>query len=281
MSVRVGVFGAGGAMGREVMRAVLAAEADGAGVELVGAFARAGSAHIGRDAGALAGVGECGVAVAAAERLGAEDLQLDAVIDFSAPAGTLQCARLCAARGIALATGVTGFTDEERAAVAAAGEKVAVVMAANMSAGIHAMAELIARAAALLRAGALGGGFDLEIFEAHHRRKKDAPSGTALQLGEILAAATGADFRECAVFGRHGRDEARQAGDIGFSVLRGGDIAGEHRVVFAAEGEVLEVIHRAGARGAFARGAVRAARFAARADKGVYGMREVLTEGDF
>ena len=116
----------------------------------------------------------------------------------------------------------------------------------------------------------------MEVFEAHHRRKKDAPSGTALRLGEVLAAATDSDLSECGVYARHGRDEKRRVDEIGFSVLRGGDIAGEHRVIFAGEGEVLEVIHRAGNRGAFARGAVRAALFAASAKKGIYGMREVL-----
>ena len=270
MTPRVGVFGAGGSMGREVIRAVLESDA----AELGGAFERENSEHLGADAGALAGVGKCGVLLSAAEDLAGADLEV--VIDFSTPSGSAHCARLCATGGIALVTGVTGLTAEERAEVRMAGEKVAVVLAANMSVGVNAMAEAIGRLAVLLRAGKLGGGFDMEVFEAHHRRKKDAPSGTALFLGEVLAEATDSDLAECGVYSRHGREEKRGDGEIGFSVMRGGDIAGEHRVVFAGDGEVLEVVHRAGNRGAFARGAVRAAIFAAKAKKGVYGMQEVL-----
>ena len=278
MTPRVGVFGAGGSMGREVIRAVLESDA----AELGGAFEHEDSEHLGADAGDLAGVGKCGISLVAAGDLAGADVGVGVgvgvgvVIDFSTPLGSVRCARLCAEGGIALVTGVTGLTAEERAEVELAGTKVAVVLAANMSVGINAMADVIGRLAVLLRAGELGGGFDMEVFEAHHRRKKDAPSGTALMLGEVLAAATGSDLGECGVYGRHGREEKRGAGEIGFSVMRGGDIAGEHRVVFAGDGEVLEVVHRAGNRGAFARGAVRAAIFAAKAKKGVYGMQEVL-----
>ena len=270
MTPRVGVFGAGGSMGREVIRAVLESDA----AELGGAFEHEDSEHLGADAGDLAGVGKCGVMLAAAGDLAGSDLGV--AIDFSTPSGSVRCARLCAEGGIALVTGVTGLTAEERLEVELAGKKVAVVLAANMSVGVNAMADVIGRLAVLLRAGELGGGFDMEVFEAHHRRKKDAPSGTALMLGEVLAAATGSDLGESGVYSRHGREEKRGAGEIGFSVMRGGDIAGEHRVVFAGDGEVLEVVHRAGNRGAFARGAVRAAIFAAKARKGVYGMQEVL-----
>ena len=278
MIPRVGVFGAGGSMGREVIRAVLESDA----AELGGAFEHEESEHLGADAGALAGVGKCGISLAAAGDLAGADVGVGAgvgvgvVIDFSTPSGSVRCARLCAEGGIALVTGVTGLTAEELAEVELAGEKIPVVLAANMSVGVNAMADVIGRLAVLLRAGKLGGGFDMEVFEAHHRRKKDAPSGTALFLGEVLAAATKSDLGECGVYGRHGREEKRGAGEIGFSVMRGGDIAGEHRVVFAGDGEVLEVVHRAGNRGAFARGAVRAAIFAAATKKGVYGMREVL-----
>ena len=274
MTPRVGVFGAGGSMGREVIRAVLESDA----AELGGAFEHEDSKHLGADAGDLAGVGKCGITLMAAGDLAGADVGVGVgvVIDFSTPSGSVRCARLCAEGGIALVTGVTGLTAEERLEVELAGKKIAVVLAANMSVGINAMADVIGRLAVLLRAGELGGGFDMEVFEAHHRRKKDAPSGTALMLGEVLAAATKSDLGECGVYGRHGREEKRGAGEIGFSVMRGGDIPGEHRVVFAGDGEVLEVIHRAGNRGAFARGAVRAAIFAAKAKKGIYGMPEVL-----
>ena len=274
MTPRVGVFGAGGSMGREVIRAVLESDA----AELGGAFEHEDSEHLGADAGDLAGVGKCGISLMAAGDLAGADVGVGVgvVIDFSTPLGSVRCARLCAEGGIALVTGVTGLTAEERLEVELAGKKVAVVLAANMSVGINAMADVIGRLAVLLRAGELGGGFDMEVFEAHHRRKKDAPSGTALMLGEVLAAATNSDLAECGVYSRHGREEKRGDGEIGFSVMRGGDIPGEHRVVFAGDGEVLEVVHRAGNRGAFACGAVRAAIFAATAKKGVYGMREVL-----
>ena len=272
MKIRLGIFGAGGAMGREVARTIL--ESDSA--ELGGAFERDGSGWLGMDAGIAAGVGACGVPITEADKIAEANLR--AMIDFSTPSGSLRCAKLCAENGIALAVGVTGFTPEERAELERHGKKIPLVIAANMSAGINAMADAVARAATLLRAGNLGGGFDIEVFEAHHRRKKDAPSGTALYLGEILAKATNADLKKRGVFTRHGREEARLTDEIGFSVARGGDIAGEHRVIFAGEGEVLEITHRAGTRASFARGALRAALFAANAKQGVHGMPEVLAE---
>ena len=272
MKIRLGIFGAGGAMGREVARTIL--ESDSA--ELGGAFERDGSGWLGMDAGIAAGVGACGVPITEADKIAGANLR--AMIDFSTPSGSLRCAKLCAENGIALAVGVTGFTPEERAELERHGKKIPLVIAANMSAGINAMADAVARAATLLRAGNLGGGFDIEVFEAHHRRKKDAPSGTALYLGEILAKATNADLKKRGVFTRHGREEARLTDEIGFSVARGGDIAGEHRVIFAGEGEVLEITHRAGTRASFARGAVRAALFAANAKPALYGMPEVLSQ---
>ena len=223
MTPRVGVFGAGGSMGREVIRAVLESDA----AELGGAFEHEESEHLGADAGALAGVGKCGISLAAAGDLAGADVGVGVgvgvgvVIDFSTPSGSVRCARLCAEGGIALVTGVTGLTAEERAEVELAGEKIPVVLAANMSVGVNAMADVIGRLAVLLRAGKLGGGFDMEVFEAHHRRKKDAPSGTALFLGEVLAAAT--------KFGLGGMRRLRSSWSRGKARGRGDRIFGHAR----------------------------------------------------
>ena len=269
-AVRVGVFGAGGGMGREVIRAAL----ESGEVELAGAYERADSPRLGTDAGVLAGAGACGVLIAPESELAAA--RLDAVIDFSVPSASLRCAAMCRKSGAALVSGVTGFTVAEKRELEDAGADIAVVIAPNMSLGVHAMARLIREAAILLGAGRADSGFDMEILEAHHRRKRDAPSGTALFLGEVLASAVGSDLERSAVFTRRGRAEKRRAGEIGFAVVRGGDVAGEHRVMFLGDGEILEVSHRAGSRKAFALGAARAALFAARAEKGVYGMADVL-----
>ena len=299
MSVRVSVFGAGGAMGREVVRAVLESDA----TVLVGAHERSESPFIGQDAGALAGTEPCGVAISPESELGKAGgtgsesgtesgaggesdakgggggkVGTDVVIDFSTPDASLRCAAMCRERGAALAVGVTGFSAEQRAELAEAGNDIAVVIAPNMSAGVNAMVSLAARAAKLLRAGKLGGGFDMEVLESHHRRKRDAPSGTALQLGEALAAATGADFSSDAVYARHGGNLSRRPEEIGFAATRGGDIAGEHRVIFAGDGERLEIVHRAANRTAFARGAVRAALFAAKSPPGIYAMSDALSD---
>ena len=270
MSARVGVFGACGGMGREAVRAVV----ESGETKLAGAFERADSPRLGEDAGVWAGAGACGILIS--PESGLAESGLDAVIDFSVPAASLRCAVACRGSGTALVSGVTGFTAAEKKELERAGDDIAVVIAPNMSLGIHAMAKLIRQAAVLLKAGGGGGGFDLEILEAHHRRKRDAPSGTALFLGETLAEATGTGLERSAVFTRRGRAETRAVGEIGFAVLRGGDVAGEHRVLFLGDGEVLEISHRAGSRKAFAMGAVRAALFAAKAKKGVYGMAEVL-----
>jgi 4-hydroxy-tetrahydrodipicolinate reductase len=237
--------------------------------ELAGASEAPGSEHLGADAGVLAGVGENGVIVtgdAAAMFAG-----VDAVIDFTAPAATLAHAQLAADAGCALVAGTTGLEDEHRAVLEAAAAAVPIVWAPNMSAGVNllfAVTQQVARA--------LGDDFDIDIVEMHHRHKVDAPSGTALGLGQAAAAGRGVDFDAVKVLSREGITGERKRGDIGFATLRGGDVVGEHTVVFAGAGERIELSHKATDRAIFARGAVRAALWTAGKPAGLYTMADVL-----
>lgn len=268
-ALRIGVAGAAGRMGREIISTVLAEQNNT--VILSAALESSQNAAIGGDAGVLAGVGKCDILVNTIEKLGASPF--DVLIDFSTPATTVSHADFCAAGNMALVIGVTGFGDEQKKRIQSAAQKIALVMSPNMSLGVNALFALADTAARLLKAGRLGGGYDMEVFEAHHRRKKDAPSGTALRLGETLANATGTTLKQNAVFDRQG---LRDDNDIGFSVVRGGDIVGEHRVIFAGGGEQLELIHRSTSRANYAAGAVQAAKFAATADAGLYDMTPVI-----
>lgn len=201
---------------------------------------------------------------------------LDALIDFTVPAASLQLTTLCEQHGVASVIGTTGFTEAEKLRLHELSSSIAIVLAPNMSVGVNALFELAEHAAKLLQAGALGGGYDMEVFETHHRNKKDAPSGTALYMGELLARTTGVDFSTAAVHDRHGREYSRKEHEIGFSVVRGGDIVGEHRAIFAGNGEQLEIVHRSTSRTNYAIGALRAALFAANATPGMYNMSAVL-----
>ena len=262
--MRIIVVGASGRMGRMLIRAVCEAE----GAQLVGATERPGSGWIGQDAGTLAGVPELGVAVA-------DDLaacpDADVLIDFTAPQATLAHAGIIAARGMRMVIGTTGFEpgmlDELKTTLA----DTPAVMAANYSVGVNLSLELIRRAAAVL-----GNDYDAEIFEAHHRHKVDAPSGTALAMGRALADGRGVQLDDVAVFTRQGITGARRAGDIGFSVVRGGNIVGEHKAMFIADEERVEINHVAADRMVFARGAVRAAAWLTGRGPGWYDMRDVL-----
>ncbi|MGI9307320.1 MAG: 4-hydroxy-tetrahydrodipicolinate reductase [Gammaproteobacteria bacterium] len=258
--VRIGVSGAAGRMGRRITAAVLRHKK----TALASALEFSGHAELGQDAAVLAGEAAAGVCVADKFNPAAE-----VFIDFSAPSAALSLAAKCREHRIPLVVGTTGFNDAEERELKNAGADIALVFAPNMSAGVHVMFELAALAARRLR------GYDMEIAEAHHREKRDAPSGTALRLGEVMAEAAGVNFSEAAVFSRRGQGK-RKSGDIGFSALRGGDIVGEHRAVFAGDGEYLEIIHRSGSRDNYASGAVLAAIFAARAAPGLYDMRAVL-----
>jgi 4-hydroxy-tetrahydrodipicolinate reductase len=252
-------------MGRMVVSVITATD----GCELAGATEAPGSEHLGADAGALAGVGDNGVALT--DDTAAMFAGVDAVIDFTVPVATSTHAQIAAAAGCALVAGTTGLDDDNRAVLEAAAASVPVVWAPNMSAGVNllfAVTQQVARA--------LGEDFDIEIVEMHHRHKVDAPSGTALGLGEAAAAGRGVDFDAVKVLSREGITGERRQGDIGFATLRGGDVVGEHSVVFAGAGERIELSHRATDRAIFARGAVRAALWTAGKPAGLYTMNDVL-----
>jgi len=260
--IHVVVSGAAGRMGRALVR--LIREADD--LELVGALEAPGHPCLGSDAGILAGAGECGIRIAA-------DLPktFDVLVDFSLPEGAVERVAACAERGTAAVIGTTGFSDEQRKRIAAASKRCAVVLSPNMSVGVnvlfHAAADL---------ARTLGPEYDIEIVEAHHRFKKDAPSGTALKLAEEIAEATGRDPAKSAVHGRGPGQPPRREGEIGIHAIRAGDIVGEHIVYYSGLGERLELKHVAHTRDTFARGALRAVRWVADRGPGLYSMADVL-----
>ena len=263
--MKIGIVGCAGRMGRMVTAAVAAAE----GCVVAAGSEAAGSLALGQDVTGLAGLPACGVKVTA------DAAQLfrvaDAVIDFSAPAAALIHARLAEQSGKALIVGTTGLGPEHEAAIAAAAQKSAVVRSANFSVGVNLAIALVHRAAQ-----ALGPDYDLEIVEMHHRHKVDAPSGTALALGAAAAAGRGVSLAEKSVRARDGHTGERKKGDIGFATLRGGDVIGDHTVIFAGEGERVEIGHRASSRAVFAHGAVRAALWTRGRAPGLYSMRDVL-----
>jgi 4-hydroxy-tetrahydrodipicolinate reductase len=266
MATRVAVIGAAGRMGRALVRAVTETEQ----ARLAAAVDRPGNDALGTDAGTLAGVAALGVPVTA-ERPAAG--AADVWIDFSAPAATVASAQAAAAAGARLVIGTTGLSPGDREAIAAAAQRVPLVLAANTSVGITVLLRVVADVAR-----ALGPGYDLEIVETHHRAKRDAPSGTALRLAEALAEATGRDLSRAARTARQGDVGPRTDEEIGLQTLRGGDVIGDHTVHFLGLGERIEVTHRASSRDTFARGAVRAALWLAQPDRtpGLYDMRDVL-----
>ena len=264
-AVRVAITGAAGRMGRTLVRAVQARPE----CRLVAAVEHDGSPALGADAGVLAGVDALGVAVVA--DLAAVLPDVDVVIDFTTPEGTRRHAELCAGAGTALVVGTTGLGEDDEAALAAAAATAAVVSAPNFSVGVNLALRLVRLAAEVV-----GDSADIEIVEMHHRHKVDAPSGTALRMGEVVAEALGRDLDGVAEHGRSGRGDARSRSTIGFHALRGGDVVGDHTVVFASEGERIEITHKASDRMTFAGGAVRAAVWAARQVPGSYGMEAVL-----
>ena len=264
-TLKIGVLGAGGRMGRMVTQVAQ----ETAGCALAGGVEPAGSPFLGQDLGALAGLGPLGVAVEA--DAAALIARADAVIEFSTPAATVAHAGLAAEAGTVHVIGTTGLGAADEAALAEAAARTAIVYAPNMSLGVNLLMSLVERVAR-----ALDPDYDIEVFEMHHRHKVDAPSGTALGLGRAAAAGRGVDLDEVAARARDGHTGARQAGDIGFAVLRGGDVVGDHTVVFAAEGERLELTHRASSRAIYARGAVKAALWARGKPPGLYTMKDVL-----
>jgi 4-hydroxy-tetrahydrodipicolinate reductase len=262
--IKVVVTGAAGRMGTQIVRGVQAAE----GMALCGAVERPGAAT-GQDAGALAGLGAIGVVVQddLAKALGGADV----VVDFTSHEASARHAEACAARGVALVIGSTGFTPEAKARVEAAARKIPIVLSPNMSVGVNVLFELVRQAAKVL-----GDAYDVEIVEIHHKKKRDAPSGTAVRLGEVAAEALGRDPQDALAYARHGILGERPPWQIGVQTLRGGDVVGEHTVYFCGEGERLELTHRATSREQFARGAVRAAAWIAGKPAGLYDMADVL-----
>jgi 4-hydroxy-tetrahydrodipicolinate reductase len=251
-------------MGRTLIEAVLSAS----DCRLTGALEIAASAAIGHDAAAFLGRAS-GVAVTSDLRQGLASAQV--LIDFTRPSGTLAHLDICRDLGVKAVVGTTGFTDVQRAEIAAIARQIAVVLAPNMSVGVNVMMKLLAVAAPALREG-----YDIEIIEAHHRHKVDAPSGTALKMGEVVAHALGRDLKHCAVYGREGVTGERDPSTIGFATVRGGDIVGDHTVMFAGIGERVEITHRSSSRATYAQGSLRAARFLADKPNGLFGMDQVL-----
>jgi 4-hydroxy-tetrahydrodipicolinate reductase len=262
--VRIAVLGAAGKMGRAIVRAL----AEQQGATLSAAVDREGSPELGRDAGLLAGLGANQITLES--RLPAAG-KADVWIDFSSAAASVEHARAAAERGVRLVVGTTGLNPPERQSIAAAATKVPVVLSPNMSVGVNVLIDLVQSAAR-----ALGPDYDIEIVEAHHRLKRDAPSGTALRLYEALTEATGRDPETTGRFQRHGDIGPRTATEIGMQTIRGGDVVGDHTVFFLGMGERVEITHRASSRDTFARGAVRAALWLAKRSPGLYDMRDVL-----
>ena len=263
--MKIGIVGAAGRMGRMLIAEVLGVE----GCQLAGGTEPPGSGVLGQDLGLLIGAAEHGLSIG--DDTGALFKASDAVVDFTHPDATARHAALSGETGVALIVGTTGFEAQHMEALGRAAAKAAVVQAANMSIGVNLLLGLTEQVAS-----ALGDDYDIEITEMHHRYKVDAPSGTALALGAAAAKGRGVNLEDVSDRGRDGEAGPRIAGDIGFSVIRGGDVAGDHTVIFAGPGERVELTHKAGSREIFARGAIRAALWTEGRAPGLYSMRDVL-----
>lgn len=263
-ALNIAIAGASGRMGRALLETVTAAD----DCRVSAALDRAGSDQIGQDSGALVGRAN-GVAIS--DNLEQALAGSQVLIDFTRPEATLAHLQVCQRLGINLVIGTTGFSEEQKATIRAAADSIAIVMAPNMSVGVNLLLNLLDTAAR-----ALATGYDIEIVEMHHRHKVDAPSGTALRLGEAVAHALGRNLEECAVYGREGITGERDPSTIGFATMRGGDVVGDHTVVFAGIGERVEITHKASSRATFAQGAVRAARFLSGRQRGLFDMQDVL-----
>ena len=261
---KIAITGASGRMGRVLIQAVTETE----GFELGAALVRSGSSMLGVDAGELAGVGKLNVVIT--DDLKAAADSFDVLIDFTRPEATLENLKTCCEAGKNIVIGTTGFDDAGKQAITDAGNDIGVVFAPNMSVGVNLTLKLLDIAARVM-----GDDVDIEVIEAHHRHKVDAPSGTALRMGEVVANALGRDLKECAVYGREGISGERDRKTIGFETIRAGDIVGEHTVMFADIGERVEITHKASSRMTFASGAVRAAGWII-GKKGEFDMMDVL-----
>jgi 4-hydroxy-tetrahydrodipicolinate reductase len=262
---KVGLVGVAGRMGQTLVKACL----NTSGVVLAGAVERDDSPAIGMDVGEVAGMLRLGIAVT--DDLAKVIDDIDVLIDFTRPSSTLRHVEICRKAGKRIVIGTTGFTADEKARIQQAAADIAIVMAPNMSVGVNVVLKLLEVAAKVM-----GEYTDIEIIEAHHRHKVDAPSGTALRMGEVVAKALGRDLDQVTVYGREGITGERDQKTIGFSTIRAGDIVGDHTVMFADEGERVEITHKASSRMTFAKGAVRAAGWIAARDTGLFDMADVL-----
>lgn len=262
--MKVAIAGSSGRMGRTLIETVLSDRE----LSLCAGLEQPGHPHIGKDAGELVGA-RCGVAVS--DDVAGVLKGADVLIDFTRPEGTLAHLAVCRRHGVRMVIGTTGFDHEQKKAIADASRDIAIVFAPNMSVGVNVMLKLLNVAAT-----ALSDAYDVEIVEAHHKHKVDAPSGTALRMGEVIAEALGRSLSECAVYDRHGITGERRKGTIGFAALRGGDLVGDHTALFAGIGERIEITHRSTSRATYAQGALRAARFLMERKNGLYDMQDVL-----
>ena len=261
---RIGIVGAGGRMGRMLLEAALKEE----GVTLGGAFDVPGSPAIGQTVAQLTGLSS---EIKVSDDLAGGLKDIDCLIDFTRPQGTLEHLELCRQAGVAMVIGTTGFESEGKEKIATAARDIPVVFAPNMAVGVNLVFKLLDTAARILNQG-----YDIEIVEAHHRMKIDAPSGTALRMGEVVANALGRNLDECAIYGREGVTGERDSQTIGFATIRGGDVVGDHTVLFAGIGERIEITHKSSSRMSYATGSLRAARFLAGRDAGLFDMQDVL-----
>ena len=268
-AIKVGVIGAGGRMGRMLIEAVN----DNTQTTLSAAIERQGSSLVGADAGEVAAIGCLDVRIV--DNLQAVISDIDVLIDFSLPDATEQNMQICAEHGVAMVIGTTGFNEQQEQVLATASEQIAIVYAGNYSTGVNLSLKLLGMAAK-----AFGNDADVEVIEAHHKHKIDAPSGTAYMMAEAVAEARGQNLKDVAVYGREGQTGEREAGTIGIHAIRGGEIIGDHTVMFIADGEVVEITHRARARMTFAAGAVRAATWIIQQEVGQYNMQDVLGLND-
>ena len=268
-SIKVGVIGAGGRMGRMLIEAVQ----ENPQTTLNAAIERQGSSLVGADAGEVAAIGRLDVQIV--DDLKAVINDIDVLIDFSLPDATEQNMQICAANKVAMVIGTTGFNEQQEQVLAEASKQIAIVYAGNYSTGVNLSLKLLGMAAK-----AFGSDADVEVIEAHHKHKIDAPSGTAYMMAEAVAEARGQNLKDVAVYGREGQTGEREAGSIGIHAIRGGEIIGDHTVMFIADGEVVEITHRARARMTFAAGAVRAATWVIKQEVGQYNMQDVLGLND-
>jgi len=261
---QIAIAGASGRMGRMLIEAIQNAP----DAQLAGALDVAASPAIGADASAFLGVNS-GVAITADLHQGLKNARY--LIDFTRPEGTMAHLRACRELGVKLIIGTTGFSDEQKAEIQDAARDIGIVMAPNMAVGVNVVFKLLAQAAKALKEG-----YDIEIIEAHHRHKIDAPSGTALKMGEVVAEAVGRNLKDCAVYGREGVTGERDPSTIGFATIRGGDVVGDHTVLFAGIGERIEITHKSSSRATYAQGSLRAVRFLSSQPHGLFDMDDVL-----